>query len=424
MSINSGEQRFNSWNEWKGPMVNVIGLGYIGLPTALMMASHGVEVVGTDYDENLVATLNAGKTTFKEEGLDELFSAALNAGITFTTEYQSCDTYIVSVPTPYDKLDKKIDPSYVVAACKTVLDVAPQGATLVVESTISPNTIDRFVRPLLEEAGRQDIALVHAPERIIPGNMVYELVHNNRTIGADDVEVGERVASLYASFCEGEISVTDIRTAEMTKVVENTFRAVNIAFANELAKVCRIGGMDVYEVIRIANKHPRVNILQPGPGVGGHCIPVDPWFLVGDYPETANFIRLALQTNSSMPEYVLQRAYEAMKEHGITDSSKVGIYGLTYKEDVDDVRESPTLQMLEAQAEHLGGAQMKIYDPWVETDVVPNQVHSMDEFLEGLEMVIVMVGHSQVKGKPELFGNRILIDPRNVMGEGKLVYKL
>ena len=405
-------------------MVNVIGLGYIGLPTALMMASHGVEVVGTDYNEGLVATLNSGKTTFKEDGLEGLFADALEAGVRFTTEYQVADTYIVSVPTPYDKVDKKIDPSYVVAACKTVLEVAPEGAVLVIESTISPNTIDRFVRPLLAEAGRGDVSLVHAPERIIPGNMVCELVRNNRTIGADDPEVGRRVAALYASFCEGEIAVTDIRTAEMTKVVENTFRAVNIAFANELAKLCRIGGMDVYEVVRIANKHPRVNILQPGPGVGGHCIPVDPWFLVGDYPEAANLIRLALQTNASMPEYVLGRAHETMAEHGITDPSKVGVYGLTYKEDVDDVRESPTLQMLEAQAEHLGGSPMKVYDPWVEADVVPNQVHSMGEFLEGLEMVIVMVGHSQVKGKPEIFGDLAIVDPRDVMGGGANVYKL
>lgn len=405
-------------------MVNVIGLGYIGLPTALMMASHGVEVVGTDYNEELVATLNAGHTTFKEEGLDELFDEAVKAGVKFTTEYQVCDTYIVSVPTPYDKVDKKIDPSYVVAACKTVLEVAPESSVLVVESTVSPGTIDCYVRPLLEEAGRQDVALVHAPERIIPGSMVRELLENNRTIGADGPEVGKRVAALYASFCQGEIALTDIRTAEMTKVVENTFRAVNIAFANELAKVCRVGGMDVHEVIRIANKHPKVNILQPGPGVGGHCIPVDPWFLVGDYPETASFVRLALQTNASMPEYVLHRAHEAMRENGITDPSKVGVYGLTYKEDVDDVRESPTLQMLEAQEEHLGGCPMKVYDPWVESDVVPNQVHSMEEFLEGLEMVIVMVGHSQAKGKPEIFGDRILIDPRNVMGDGDSVWKL
>lgn len=405
-------------------MVNVIGLGYIGLPTALMMATHGVEVVGTDYNAELVATLNAGRTTFKEDGLDELFAQALESGIRFTTEYQECGTYIVSVPTPYDKIDKKIDPSYVVTASKTVLEVAPENATLVIESTISPNTIDRFVRPLLAEAGRGDVKLVHAPERIIPGNMVYELVHNNRTVGADDPAVGEEVAKIYASFCQGEISVTDIRTAEMTKVVENTFRAVNIAFANELAKICRIGGMDVSEVIRIANKHPRVSILNPGPGVGGHCIPVDPWFLVGDYPETANFIRLALQTNASMPEYVLERAHEAMAEHGIDNPSKVGIYGLTYKEDVDDVRESPTLQMLEAMEEHLCGHTMKVYDPWVEADIVPNQVHSMEEFLQGLEMVIVMIGHSQVKGRPEAFGDRVLIDPRDVMGDGANVYKL
>lgn len=405
-------------------MVNVIGLGYIGLPTALMMATHGVKVIGTDYNEKLVATLNSGHTTFKEEGLDELFEQALEAGIKFTTEYQKCDTYIVSVPTPYDKIDKKIDPSYVVSAVKTVLDHAPQRAILVIESTISPNTIDRFVRPVLSERGRDDVELVHAPERIIPGNMVYELVHNNRTIGADDLAVGEKVKSIYASFCEGEISVTDIRTAEMTKVVENTFRAINIAFSNELAKICRVGGMDVSEVIRISNKHPRVNILQPGPGVGGHCIPVDPWFLVGDYPETANLIRLALQTNASMPEYVLARTAEAMRANGIDDPSKVGIYGLTYKENVDDVRESPTLQMLETQAEHLGGSPMKVYDPWVESDVVPNQVHSMEEFLDGIEMVIVMVGHSQVKGKPEEFKGRILIDPRNVMGYGDNVWKL
>lgn len=406
-------------------MVNVIGLGYIGLPTALMMASHGVKVVGTDYNEGLVATLNAGRTTFKEEGLDELFAAALEGGgIRFTTEYQVCDTYIVSVPTPYDKVDKKIDPCYVVAATRSVLEVAPEDAVVVIESTVSPNTIDRFVRPVVEEAGRVDVKLVHAPERIIPGNMVSELLHNNRTIGADDPEVAERVAGLYASFCQGEIALTDIRTAEMTKVVENTFRAVNIAFSNELAKICRIGGMDVSEVIRIANKHPRVNILNPGPGVGGHCIPVDPWFLVGDYPETASFIRLALQTNASMPEYVLRRTREAMAEHGISDASKVGVYGLTYKEDVDDVRESPTLQMLESMGEHLCAGAVKVYDPWVERDEVPNQVHSMEEFLDGLEMVMVMVGHSQIKGKPEAFGDRILIDPRNVCGDGENVYKL
>ena len=405
-------------------MVNVIGLGYIGLPTALMMAAHGVEVVGTDYDEGLVATLNAGRTTFKEDGLDDLFAEAVTKGVRFTTEYQKCDTYIVSVPTPYDKVSKKIDPAFVVSACRSVLDVAPVGAVLVIESTVSPNTVDRFVRPLLDETGRQDVSLAHAPERIIPGNMVFELLHNNRTGGADDPAIGKRVAELYSSFCQGEVSVTDIRTAEMTKVVENTFRAVNIAFSNELARICRVGGMDVAEVVRIANKHPRVNILQPGPGVGGHCIPVDPWFLVGDFPETARLTRMALETNASMPEYVLRRAFDVMQEKGIEDVSHVGVYGLTYKEDVDDVRESPTLQMLESMERHLCGSPLRVYDPWIERDVVPNQVHSMEDFLDGLDIVIVMVGHSEVRGRPEAFHGRVLVDPRDVMGDGENVYKL
>ena len=403
--------------------VNVIGLGYIGLPTALMMASHGINVIGTDCNEDLVATLNAGKTTFKEEGLDTLFANAMNAGIAFTTEYQTCDTYIISVPTPYDKESKKIDPSYVVSAIESVLDVAESEAVLVIESTISPGTIDCYVRPIVT-ARNLNVNLVHAPERIIPGNMVYELLHNNRTIGADDPEIGEKVKELYANFCQGDIAVTDIRTAEMTKVVENTFRDINIAFANELQKICRSDNMDVHEIIRIANKHPRVNILSPGPGVGGHCISVDPWFLVGDYPGLARLIRNARETNDSMPDFVLQRAFEIMKENGITDSSKVGIYGLTYKENVDDVRESPTLQMLESMERHLCAGICKIYDPWVERDIVPNQVHSLDEFLEDLEMVIVMVGHSQVKDDPAVLGDRILLDTRNICGKGDKVYKL
>ena len=265
-------------------MVNVIGLGYIGLPTALMLASHGVKVIGTDYSNELINTLNAGKTTFQENGLDKLFADAVSAGIEFSTEYQVTDTYIVSVPTPYDKFSKKIDAYYVIAAIKSIMNVCPNGATVVIESTVSPGTIDKQIRPVIEKNGfklNKDIYLVHAPERIIPGNMVYELLHNNRTIGADDQAIGERIKALYAQFCQGEIVVTDIKTAEMTKVVENTYRAVNNAFANELAKICRHDNMDVYEIMKKCNMHPRVNILQPGPGVGGHCIYVDPLFLVG-----------------------------------------------------------------------------------------------------------------------------------------------
>jgi UDP-N-acetyl-D-mannosaminuronic acid dehydrogenase len=393
-------------------MINVIGLGYIGLPTALMLASHGQEVVGTGYSPELVKTLSEGRTTFKEEGLEELFAAALKGGITFTTGYQCTDMYIVSVPTPYDKFSKKVDPCYVVAAVSKVLEVCPDDATVVIESTISPGTIDKSVRPVVAASGKR-VNLVHAPERIIPGNMVYELLHNNRTIGADDRTVGERVKACYASFCQGEIVVTDIRTAEMTKVVENTFRAVNIAFANELARICRHDGMDVYEIIRICNMHPRVNILQPGPGVGGHCISVDPWFLVGDYPSLAKVIDESMKTNDGQPAFVLNRIHEIMKENGISDSRRVGLYGLTYKENVDDIRESPTLQLLECQERHLAEP-LKVYDPFIQKDMVANQYHDLDSFLEDVDMVVIMVKHDEIKRSWDKLKDKVILDCHNI----------
>lgn len=398
-------------------MINVIGLGYIGLPTALMMASHGVEVVGTDYNEELVSTLNEGRITFKENGLEELFQNAIEAGIKFTTEYQIADTYIVSVPTPYDKFSKKIDTCYVVAAVKEIMRVCSKGTIVVIESTISPGTIKKIIEPIIEENGftiGEDLNLVHAPERIIPGNMVYELLHNNRTIGADSKVIGEKVKKLYASFCRGEIVITDIKTAEMTKVVENTFRAVNIAFANELAQICRYDNMDVYEIIKICNMHPRVNILQPGPGVGGHCISVDPWFLVGDYPSLAKIINESMKTNDEMPDFVLNRIYEIMQEKRIKDISRVGLYGLTYKENVDDIRESPTLQLLEKQKRHLAPG-LKVYDPFIQKEVVPNQYHDLDRFLDDIDVVVIMVKHNEIKENINKLEKKIILDCQNVI---------
>jgi len=404
--------------------VNVIGLGYIGLPTALMFAAHGVEVVGTDYNKELVDTLKHGQTTFDEEGLDELFAEAVKQKIEFTTEYAKNDVYIVSVPTPYEKENKKIDAKYVVAAVETVLDVCEKGTILVIESTVSPGTIDKFVRPAIINKGFEigkDIHLVHAPERIIPGNMIYELKHNSRTIGADDKEIGEKVKELYASFCEGEIVVTDIKTAEMTKVVENTFRDINIAFANELSRICRADGMDVYEIIRIANKHPRVNILQPGPGVGGHCISVDPWFLVGDYPEIVNIIKAAREVNDGQPKFILDRIKEIMKENNIDDMSKVGLYGLTYKDNVDDVRESPTLQMLEMMGEDAD--KVKIYDPLIKKDIVKNQTHNFEEFMAGVELVVILNAHDELKTRLEDIKNKVILDTKNIIHNSG-VYKI
>lgn len=414
----------------KKDFVNVIGLGYIGLPTAMMMASHGVPVLGTDYNQALIDSLQAGHLTFQEEGLEELFSQAQAGGIQFTSEYSAqADIYIVSVPTPYDKQSKRIDPHYVVAAVDQVLTVCPKGAIVVVESTISPGTIDKFVRPLVAQHGMktgEDVHLVHAPERIIPGNMVYELLHNSRTIGADDSSVGERVKAVYASFCGGDIEVTDIRTAEMTKVVENTYRDINIAFANELLKICRSDGMDVHEIIRIANKHPRVNILSPGPGVGGHCISVDPWFLVGDYPELAHLIRQARLINDSMPDFVLERVVQIMEERGITDFDRVGFYGLTYKENVDDVRESPTLQLIESMKRHMANPP-KCYDPMVKKQITLRQYQDFQAFLQDIDLMVVMIPHDHLKAHCSKIVDKVILDTRNcgdIWPVGNTVYAL
>lgn len=397
-------------------MINIIGLGYIGLPTALMFAKNGVQVVGTDLSEKLVESLTKGELTFEESGLEELFNSAIQNGIKFTTEYQKSDTYLIAVPTPYINSSKKIDPKYVLEAINRVLEVSVKGAIIIIESTISPGSIDRYVKPEIEKRGvvlGQDIHVVHAPERIIPGNMIYELEHNSRTIGADNPIIGEKVKKLYSSFCKSEIVVTDIRSAEMSKVVENTYRDVNIAFANELAKICRADNMDVYEIIRIANKHPRVNILQPGPGVGGHCISVDPWFLVGDYPDLANLILTARKINDSMPSHVLGRIRDIMREHNITDISKIGIYGLAYKENVDDTRESPTLQLLKRMEEHLAFG-VKVYDPFIKEQLVEHQFMNFEDFLNDIEILVIITAHDHIKSNLNLIKDKLILDTKNI----------
>lgn len=406
--------------------LNVVGMGYIGLPTALMFAKSGVKVIGTDLNKSLVSSLNQKKLTFQEEGLQELFDEALSNGVKFSTEYQKSDAYVLAVPTPYVVESKKLDATYVIVALNNVLDVCEKGAAVIIESTISPGTIDRYIRPVIERRGLvigEDIHLLHAPERIIPGNMVHELEHNSRTIGADNLEVGERIKELYANFCKAEIVLTDIRTAEMSKVVENTYRDVNIAFANELAKICRADNMDVYEIIRIANKHPRVNILQPGPGVGGHCISVDPWFLVGDYPDLTNLILAARKINDSMPSHVLKRIRDIMREKNISDISKVGLYGLAYKENVDDTRESPALQLLETLDDHLAFG-VKSYDPFVKKQIVEDQVMDFNEFINEVEIVVLLVGHDHIKENLELLKGKLVLDTKNIASEDKGFYKL
>jgi nucleotide sugar dehydrogenase len=397
-------------------MINVIGLGYIGLPTALILAKSGKQVVGTDVKSDIVDSLREKKVTFEEPGMTGLLEKALENEIEFKTHPVESSFYIITVPTPYDSVSKKLDCKYVEDATKSVLEFAEDGAIIVLESTVTPGAIDKYIRPIVEDyiakTGKK-INLAHAPERVMPGNIIYEIENNARTVGADSEEIALRVKEVYKSFCKSEINLTDIKTAEMTKVVENTFRDVNIAFANELAKICRQGGVDVNEVIRISNMHPRVNILSPGPGVGGHCISVDPWFLVGEYPLLTELIYKARKINDSMPEYVLKRAYDIMKKNGLKDFTRVGIYGLTYKENVDDVRNSPTMQMLEYQKENLASP-LKVYDPMVKNDIVDNQYHNLDEFLADVDFVIIMVAHDEIIQNLDLLKGKLVLDTRNI----------
>ena len=397
-------------------MINVIGLGYIGLPTALILAKSGKQVVGTDVKSDIIDSLREKKVTFEEPGMTELLEKALENEIEFKTHPVESSFYIITVPTPYDSVSKKLDCKYVEDATKSVLEFAEDDAIIVLESTVTPGAIDKYIRPIIEDyiakTGKK-INLAHAPERVMPGNIIYEIENNARTVGADSEEIALRVKEVYKSFCKNEINLTDIKTAEMTKVVENTFRDVNIAFANELAKICRQGGVDVNEVIRISNMHPRVNILSPGPGVGGHCISVDPWFLVGEYPLLTELIYKARKINDSMPEYVLKRAYDIMKKNGLKDFTRVGIYGLTYKENVDDVRNSPTMQMLEYQKENLASP-LKVYDPMVKNDIVDNQYHNLDKFLADVDFVIIMVAHDEIIQNLDLLKDKLVLDTRNI----------
>lgn len=398
-------------------MINVIGLGYIGLPTALMFASKGIKVIGTDYNSDLVNKLNSGILSFDEKGIAELYEEAQKNEIIFTTMYQQADIYLIAVPTPYDNFTKKIDASYVINATRSVIEVCNEDAIIIIESTVSPGTIDNFLRPLVQEhikVNKKNIHLIHAPERIIPGNMVYELAHNSRTIGADTFSIGEFVADIYRKVTTGDIFVTDIKTAEMTKVVENTYRAVNIAFANELAKICRHANMNVYDIIKICNMHPRVNILNPGPGVGGHCIPVDPWFLVGDYPLLTKVIKESLEMNESMPEYVLERIVQIMNENNLNDIKKVGLYGLTYKENVDDYRESPSLQLIEKQEKHLAEP-LKAFDPFIKNRITKNQYFDFDSFINDIDFLVVMVKHEHLNSHLDKIKGKIILDTQNVL---------
>jgi len=341
----------------------VVGLGYIGLPTAAILASRDHEVVGYDVNERVVASINAGQAHFQEPDLDMLLAAAVGTGrLRASTEPEAADYFLIAVPTPVHA-DGSADMRYVESAAAAIAPVLRKGSTVILESTSPVGSTEAMAaslaaaRPDLafprfgDEAGTAEIAVCHCPERILPGQMVRELMENDRIVGGMTAACAARALALYETFVIGNCLVTDCRTAELVKLSENAFRDVNIAFANELSIICERLGIDVWRVRALANRHPRVAILEPGAGVGGHCIAVDPWFIVQSAPEEARLIRTARLVNDDKPHRVIA-AIAAIADR--LEKPTIACYGITYKADVDDVRESPALEIVEALAERDG----------------------------------------------------------------------
>ncbi|MGW6298143.1 nucleotide sugar dehydrogenase [Peribacillus butanolivorans] len=372
-----------------------VGLGYIGLPTSIMFAKHGVDVVGVDISPRVIDSLNAGRIHIEEPGLQEALNEVVEKGLfRAALQPEKSDVFIVAVPTPnHDDEYKSCDLSYVLSAVKNVIPYLEKGNVLIVESTIAPRSMDDEVKPLVEKSGfkvGEDIFLVHCPERVLPGQILHELIHNNRIVGGITPNCTEAGAKVYSTFVKGEIIKTNAKTAEMSKLMENTFRDVNIALANELAKVCNNLEINALDVIQMANKHPRVNLHTPGPGVGGHCLAVDPYFIVAKEPETAQLINLARNINTSMPEYVVENVNSLMEN---VKGKVVTVFGLTYKGNVDDVRESPAMEILEILKKQ-DKYEVRAFDPHVEKEWV---ISNLEEAVNDSDLVLILTDHSEFK---------------------------
>lgn len=396
--------------------VCVVGLGYIGLPTAAVFAKHGKHVTGVDVSERVVNTLRAGNIHIEEPGLEQVVRTAVRNG-SFIPQLTpaEADAFILAVPTPTNE-DHSADLSYVHAAAESIVPYLRQGNLVILESTSPPETTLGLV-PILEQSGLtvgKDILLAHSPERVLPGRILIELVENDRVIGGHTPEAAEAGAELYRTFVTGEIHLTDATTAEMAKLMENTFRDVNIALANEFARVAETIGINVHQAIRMANFHPRVNILQPGPGVGGHCIAVDPWFIAHAAPEESVLIRTAREINDAQPHRVVGMVEEAVE--GIAQP-RIAVLGLAYKPNVDDVRESPAVDIARILRDR--GYDLRLHD--VHANALPYDLEltaSLEETLHGADVVLILTNHDEYKSlapsSPEVrwMRSRVIIDTR------------
>lgn len=410
--------------------VSVIGLGYIGLPTAAILASRGMNVVGVDVSEHAVNTINGGGVHIVEPDLDIVVRAAVTTGkLRATTKPEPAEVFMVAVPTPFKGDDHKPDLSYIESAAKSIAPVLEKGNIVILESTSPVGTTEKLagwlaeVRPDLsfpQTAGdNADIKVAHCPERVLPGYVLQELVSNDRVIGGMSSACSARAVELYSTFVRGECVVTSSRTAEMAKLTENSFRDVNIAFANELSIICDKLKINVWELVALANRHPRVNILSPGPGVGGHCIAVDPWFIVDSCPAEAKIIKQARLTNDAKPFYVIDKITEAADQF---KKPVIACLGLAFKADIDDLRESPALQIVEQLTKNNVGEIIAV-EPNINQGEMPEslvkaevQMATLEEALEKANVVVVLVDHKEFKSADRAqFAAKVVIDSRGVI---------
>jgi len=422
----------------------VLGLGYIGLPTASTFATHGIRVVGVDVNQRVLNTLKNGEVHIHEPGLRTIVEAAIKSGkLTIADEPEEADAFLIAVPTPFysDKVGEHNNEPYKLADMRAVTSAAEgivpclrKGNLVILESTSPPRTTVELVKPILERSGLKagsDFHLAYSPERVLPGQILRELIENARVIGGVTPESAKAGAELYATFVKGQIIQTDATTAEMVKLMENTTRDVNIAIANEFARLADRFGVDVWEAINLANLHPRINILSPGPGVGGHCISVDPWFFVETAPELTPLIYTARKVNDEQPHYVMSLVQKAL---GSLKGKKIAALGLAYKPDVDDLRESPAVEVVHLLID--AGADVRAFEPF-KLDGVPGipMVASLEEALKDVDAILCLVRHTQFRELKSsemlaLTSTRIVIDTVNAwdatawQSEGFQIFKL
>ncbi|MFQ7521529.1 MAG: nucleotide sugar dehydrogenase [Terrisporobacter sp.] len=405
-------------------------MGYIGLPTATMFSCYGHKVIGVDVNEKVVNNINKGKIIIEEPNLEELVEDVVKKGNLIASILpKESDVFIISVPTPI-KDDKTSDMSYVISATKSIVKYLKEGNIVVLESTSPVGTTEEVVKPIIEESGLKvgrDIMLGYCPERVIPGKIIYELKNNDRVIGGIDKKSAEEIRKIYKTIVDGNIYLTDCKTAELCKLMENTYRDVNIALSNELLLICDKLNINVWEVIEYSNKHPRVNLHTPGPGVGGHCLAVDPWFIIEKEPELSNIIKSSRLLNDSMPEYVYNKIDKILQKD---KSKKITILGITYKANTDDMRESPIIKLIDKLLKN--NYNVKVFDPYIKDFQINCQ--SILEACKDSDLLILGVNHDYFKNLPldeiktTMKGNLIL-DTRNFLDKEEVeksgfIYKL